>query len=573
MCSVTSNRILGLLAALALLAAACSGSADAEVTGSAGPSATAAWATPDASTEATPAELASGDLAELACSLPYEWLLRTWRGNRDDRSAELQILPIEPNFVGSGLPHVGPWPYAQDIPMFWYGPGHVAAAGEVDRPVTLAGIAPTQGELLGFPFATPDGSPMREAVEGNATPPRLIVTMVWDAAGMNVLERWPDDWPYLRSLVPDGTWYTRATVGTSPTSTAQTHATIGTGTFPDDHGIVAHRLRIGEELTTPWKYGPAYLIDPTLADVYDRTMGNEPVVGELGTVSIHLGMLGHGSMWGGGDEDIAAVREVVGAETLGQEGFEWNLTPALEPYYTFPDYLNDVPGFEDDVRATDAADGQIDGRWRTNDMAQLLSGFDTPARIPYQTRVLKEMIEREGFGADDVPDLLFVNYKMIDYISHVWTVNSPEMKDAVRAQDEALEDLVRYLDEQVGRGAWALVLTSDHGSIPDPEVSGAFQISATPIVNGINTTFDTDGDDTKIVELVQPTQVFVDEQELSQNGHTLEEVAEYVTGLTKADTAQPGVVVPADEADDLVFQAAFPSAIMKDLPCLPEARA
>lgn len=573
MCSVTSNRILGLFAALVLLAAACSGSADAEVTGSAGPSATAAWATPDASTEATPSELASGDLAELACSLPHEWLLRTWRGNRDDRSAELQILPIEPNFVGSGLPHVGPWPYAQDIPMFWYGPGHVAAAGEVDRPVTLAGIAPTQGELLGFPFATPDGSPMREAVEGNATPPRLIVTMVWDAAGMNVLERWPDDWPYLRSLVPDGTWYTRATVGTSPTSTAQTHATIGTGTFPDDHGIVAHRLRIGEELTTPWKYGPAYLIDPTLADVYDRTMGNEPVVGELGTVSIHLGMLGHGSMWGGGDEDIAAVREVVGAETLGQEGFEWNLTPALEPYYTFPDYLNDVPGFEDDVRATDAADGQIDGRWRTNDMAQLLSGFDTPARIPYQTRVLKEMIEREGFGADDVPDLLFVNYKMIDYISHVWTVNSPEMKDAVRAQDEALEDLVRYLDEQVGRGAWALVLTSDHGSIPDPEVSGAFQISATPIVNGINTTFDTDGDDTKIVELVQPTQVFVDEQELSQNGHTLEEVAEYVMGLTKADTAQPGVVVPADEADDLVFRAAFPSAIMKGLPCLPEARA
>jgi hypothetical protein len=55
-------------------------------------------------------ELASGDLAELACSLPHEWLLRTWRGNRDDRSAELQILTIEPNFVGAGLPHVGPWP-------------------------------------------------------------------------------------------------------------------------------------------------------------------------------------------------------------------------------------------------------------------------------------------------------------------------------------------------------------------------------------------------------------------------------------------------------------------------------
>jgi hypothetical protein len=295
-------------------------------------------------------------------------------------------------------------------------------------------------------------------------------------------------------------------------------------------------------------------------------------VGELGTVSIHLGMLGHGTMWGGGDRDLAAVREVVGAETLGAEGFDWNLTPALQPYYRFPEYLNDVPGFEEDVQAVDAADGQIDGRWRTNEIEPLLSGFDTPARIPYQTRVLMEMIEREGFGADEVPDLLFVNFKMIDYISHVWTVNSPEMKDAVRAQDEQLEVLVDFLNETVGQGEWAFVLTADHGSIPDPDVSGAFQISATPIVNGINTTFDTDGDDTRIVQLVQPTQVFVDERELEQNGHTLEELSDWIMGLTKGDVAQPGVVVPAEEAGDPVFQAAFPSALMAELSCLPEAR-
>jgi hypothetical protein len=44
-------------------------------------------------------------------------------------------------------------------------------------------------------------------------------------------------------------------------------------------------------------------------------------------------------------------------------------------------------------------------------------------------------------------------------------------------------------------------------------------------------------------------------------------------GLTKADTALPGVSVPPDEAGDLVFQAAFPSSIMGSLSCLPEARA
>jgi hypothetical protein len=567
---MSPRRRFALLAALFVLAAACTD--DGTTAAGPTPSTTRTEGARPQGTGSRTRPVAEGEMADVACSLPHEWLLRTWRGNRDDRSAELQILPIEPNFVGSGLPHVGPWDYAQDVPMFWYGPGHIAPVGLVNRPVTLAGIAPTQGELLGFPFRTPDGTPMREAIGGTTTPPRLIVTMVWDAAGRNVLERWPDDWPFLRSLIEDGAWYERATVGSTPTSTAQTHATIGTGTFPDDHGIVAHRMRIGEDLSTPWAQGPAYLIDPTLADLYDVALGNEPIVGELGTVSIHLGMLGHGSMWGGGDQDIAVIREKVGAETLGEEGFEWNLTPILQPYYRFPGYINDVGGFEADVRDVDAADGQLDGKWRENDIEALLQGFDTPARIPYQTRVLEEMIEREGFGADEVPDLLFVNYKMIDYISHVWTVDSPEMQDAVRAQDEALRDLVMFLDEQVGKGEWALVLTADHGSIPDPRLSGAFQISATPIVNGINATFDTDGDDERLVDLVQPTQVFIDQAELRQNGHTLEDLARWVMDLTKADTAQPGVVVPPQDADDPVFQAAFPSALMGDLACLPEAR-
>jgi hypothetical protein len=104
-------------------------------------------------------------------------------------------------------------------------------------------------------------------------------------------------------------------------------------------------------------------------------------------------------------------------------------------------------------------------------------------------------------------------------------------------------------------------------------VSGAFQISATPIVNGLNATFDTDGDDVRLVDLVQQTQVFVNVDELEQSDRTLEEMSEWIMSLTKADTAQPGVVVPPEEADDPVFQAAFPSAIMGELACLPEARA
>ncbi|MEX2274845.1 MAG: alkaline phosphatase family protein [Actinomycetota bacterium] len=515
-------------------------------------------------------------IEQVACDLPAQFVLRTWRGWRADRGPDIQMIAKEPNYVGSGLPHVGPWEYVQHVPMFWYGPGHIAPIGRVERPVTVAGIAPTMSELLDTPFTAIDGQPMREALgpkgERIADPPKLVLTLIWDAAGMNVLDVHENSWPFLRSLIPDGTWYDNATVGSSPTSTAQIHATIGTGAFPRNSGLVGHRLRIGPEITTPWQRGPAYIDVPTFADIYDREYGNEPKVGLMGTVSIHAGMLGHGAMWGGGDKDLLLLRQAVGGDTLTDESFQWNLPPLLQPYYTFPAYANDVPGFEEDVDEMDRADGKLDDKWRDNEIAPLLQGFDTPARPIYQEQVLEEIIAREGFGADDQTDLLFVNHKIIDYISHVWTLNSPEMNDAIKAEDRALETLVSYLDEKVGEGEWVLGLTADHGAIPDPKVSGAFQISTSPIAAGINIEFDSDGDDDYVVELVQPTGIFMDEAELRENGHTFADVAAYVMGLTKEQAKAEGTQVPAGEQDDAVFEAAFPSEMMDDLPCLPEAR-
>ena len=111
------------------------------------------------------AQTGDEDLVSLACSVPHEFLLRTWRGWRADRGAQLSYIPLEPNFVGSGLPHVGPWDYVEDVPMLWYGPGFVPAGVSVKRPVTLAGIAPTVAKLLHFDgFKAIDGQPMNEAV-------------------------------------------------------------------------------------------------------------------------------------------------------------------------------------------------------------------------------------------------------------------------------------------------------------------------------------------------------------------------------------------------------------------------
>jgi Type I phosphodiesterase / nucleotide pyrophosphatase len=528
--------------------------------------------------QSTPAPAAQSDqdLVKLACGLPHRYLVRTWEGYSPDRGPELTAIPKEPNFMGAGLPHVGPWDYIQHIPMFWYGPGHIKAQGNTGGDVTLADIASTQAALLNFDgFMAPDGTAMTSAIEKGQTPPKLIVVLVWDSAGINVLQTHAKDWPYLESLIPKGTWYTDAMVGSSPTSTAQDHATIGTGAFPIHHGIVAHHFQLGGLDTTPWQIGPNFFVLPTFGDIYDYQQHNAPVVGMVATADIHMGMLGHGSFWNGGDRDIAMTRSPDVKSTSTAEGDVWNLPKEEAPYYTLPDYVNQTPTYESykkDIATLDRADGKLDGKWRSNDIDQLQHGFDTPARTAYQERVVEEVVKQEGFGKDDVPDLLYLNFKEIDYVGHVWSMNSPEMTDALKYQDDALKRFVPYLNEEVGAGNWAMVITADHAAMPNPAVSGGFEISTGAVLQAIEAKFDTNGDDVRIVDNVQPGSIFLNEDEVKANGTTIEDIARFAQTLTQAQTSGGGVTPNPGQENDPVFSAVFPSSLLPDLSCLPEAK-
>jgi hypothetical protein len=516
-------------------------------------------------------------LVKAACTIPRTQLVRMWRGTRPDWGGDLLMLPEYPDFVSGGISHAGPWNYLQEVPLFWYGPPFIKP-GVVNRPILSTDIAPTEGELLNYPFHAPDGQPLPEILPSQRpnNVPRLLVTLVWDGGGMDVLNYWNKDWPYLKSIMHDGAWFTNDTIGSSPSNTPPIHSTIGTGAFPRTSGTLDEFLRIGDEIEKPNDRGPAFQLVPTFADLYDRAMNNKPVVGGIATLSAHLGMLGHGSMWGGGDKDIAVTRENVSAQTGGAETVTWNLAPHMAPFYTFPKYVNKVPGFQRDKDQLDAADGAKDGLWRTNNIDQLLGGFDTPARVPYQTRVIKAMIKREHFGADKVPDLLLINYKTIDTIGHQFTINSPEMSDAVRYQDQYLKVLIDFLNHQVGKGKWAMVLTADHGHQYSPTYTtpqrpnGAWQIDVTHMEQDINEHFAVPGSNASVIEKMRPTQVWLNTDLLAQRGFTVADVGSYMMTLTQQDTTKRSTVPKPGHADDPVFKSVVPLQAFDKLPCLPQ---
>jgi hypothetical protein len=170
-----------------------------------------------------------------------------------------------------------------------------------------------------------------------------------------------------------------------------------------------------------------------------------------------------------------------------------------------------------------------------------------------------------------VPDLLFVNYKAIDTIGHLFSADGIEMSDAVRTQDDALARFVAFLDETVGEGRWVMAVTADHGTQNDPRVSGAFLIDIAKLEQGLAARFDDDGDDVALVQKVRPTQIWLRQAELQDNGLELADVTGWLFRLTQADVVKPGRTPLDPQAP--AFAAVLPSRILSGLPCLPEASA
>lgn len=495
-----------------------------------------------------------------ACGLPRDQLLTTWNGYHPERSGQIQIVAREPNTVGNWFSHAGPWRYLQDVPLFFYGPGQIPPDPAVDRPVTLADLAPTIARLIDYDFDTPEGEAIPEVRRTAQAPPRLVVVLVWDSVGDNVLAAHPDAWPNLARLRSGGTWFESATLGTSPSITGPVHATIGTGAYPLRHGSVDHWYLEDGAMVESAHQGPRSLLVPSLGDLYDRDRDNVPLVGMVAFNAWHLAMAGHGSYFPGGDRDVGA--------TLDSASKAWGLNKANAEYYDFPEYANDTRPPEQ--YELDRLDGEPDGLWFGHDVLREEHFLDRLKWTRLQVALIDQVIDREGFGADQVPDLLYVNFKHPDDVGHTWTMNSTEMAAAVRGVDLATGELIEMLDRHVGRGGWVMAVTADHGATPKVQVSGGFQVEESELRADLQATFDRDGDDRDSILLQRPSQVWVDEEELRDNGFTTEQVATYLAGYTKAQNRPAPGGLPAGERDDLVFAAAFPSRIMADLPCLED---
>lgn len=504
-----------------------------------------------------------------ACDVSLGILEAVWRGYVPGRSGDVLAVEAAPNQFGTR--HSSPYPLHQDVPLVLFGRGFIKQGYVSDAPATVADLAPTFARLLDYDgLGKVDGRPLDEALtaSGAGRTPRLVVTLVWDGGGDNLLEQWPDAWPHLRDLMDRGAVFTRATVGSSPSITPSIHATIGTGLFPRRHGISDTKIRVRGKVVDAWQgRRPRFLRAPTLGDLWDADNDNAPMVGMMARDAWHLGMIGHGASLPGADKDIAVL------DRLGVMEFTTN-----ERAYRLPPYFSTLDGLEDALDEVDRRDGEADNRWLGN----VVVPYDgkaryTPGWTIYQTQKVIELLEAEGFGADDVADLFYVNYKSTDLAGHLWNLVEPEVRDALVEQDRQLPVLIDALDRLVGPRNYVLAITADHGLTPYPEVTRGWSIETQDLSKDIEERFDRVTPNKPIIMSNRGYQLMLDKGELRRNDITAADVAEFVREYRIADNVTPtNKVLPRFEGrtDEHLYLAAMtPDQWHKALTCARAAAA
>jgi hypothetical protein len=490
----------------------------------------------------------------MASDLGAEYMELIRRAYHPGRSGELQLV-LAPYNSSNYAPesrdlvrfyratsHASVWMYLERVPLVVHAPGRVDPSDDTTR-VTLADIAPTTAALMGFAgWPTDRAGAVLPRIPASASPPRVIVTFVIDGGGWNVLQHWPDSWPNLKRLMGRGANYRNAITGSFPAVTACAHATIGTGTFPNQHGITGHNIRDGSKVRKAYgdagHANPGDILIPTLADLWSDDTDNRAWVGEIGYQVWHMGMIGRGGPSRSGDQLPVGVYWNEGAYKTNGVG-EW--APHNPDLFRMPFGVPGLDVYDEHLQAFTSPEWD-----RTFDPRGRQTPCCAPPVVRYQGDLIEATLRSEPIGKSGVTDLLYVNYKTPDYTGHIYNMKSQWEGLILQEVDAQLGRLVATLDELLP-DEYALIVTADHGQCPLPDDVDGVRLDPVQLGDAIDQRFG--GELVTTVQSVVPSEIYLHEGVLRVNGASIDDVAVALRDYRYRQNIGPYVPQSAIEQD------------------------
>jgi predicted AlkP superfamily pyrophosphatase or phosphodiesterase len=454
-----------------------------------------------------------------------QWLDMFARGYFPGRSGQVFVVPRQGWFVTSRDPlynfmHGSPWDYDTHIPVLVYGAPFVKS-GQFPAAATQQDVAPTVGALIGAPsIPTYTGRILTEAIAAGSARPRIVTVIVLDAMRADYFDKHASAMPTLTRMRKEGAWFANAHTIVLPTVTGVGHANIGTGSEPRFHGIVVNNLfnrGTGKPQEAYDQLDTKELMALTLADTWNLTTdGKAVIIGQGGAIRATAGLVGRGAC-------LISGKKILAASYGGADG-GWETNPAC---YTMPEALKPFVG----RKVWEAAGGT----WMGHDIASSQKFRASALFQKFEAEALMAVVEASAAGADDVPDLIYVNMKGPDYTSHAHGPDSPEQAATLAELDRQIAAYLALMDKKAGPGRHVTVITADHGQPVEPPPGGRVYLDQ--LIDQLNKRFDAEGKIVSYYNDAANNQLHLDTARLQSLGFSLKDVAAFLESLDVFEAA------------------------------------
>jgi predicted AlkP superfamily pyrophosphatase or phosphodiesterase len=350
-------------------------------------------------------------------------------------------------------------------------------------------------------LATTLAHPARGAVQPTAPgAPKLVVILVADQMRGDYLERYSGRFTGgLRRLMEKGAWFQRAAYPYLNTITCAGHSTIGTGTFPYQHGMILNAWfdrKTGQstECTVDSKAREVSysglagagdsgwrILKPTLADRLREQHGRVVTMSLKARAAI--GLAGHGGdvvLWfdtrGGwatssafASKPIPFLKDFIDQHPIASAyGQQWDRLFEPSAYQN----MDDDPAERAPTGWTRTFPHVIGSKSGKPDTEFFGHWSRSPLSDEYLGQMAAATVEAMHLGKGPQVDFIGISFSALDLVGHAFGPDSHEVQDLIARLDGTIGELLDHLDASVGAGNYVVGFSSDHGVAQIPEETG-----------------------------------------------------------------------------------------------------
>ncbi len=352
------------------------------------------------------------------------------------------------------------------------------------------------------------GLGQRRPQSNNVQPkrPRLVLLIAVDQFRYDYLERFGDLFVAngLGRLLREGASWTQSNYDHMPTYTAPGHATMMTGSYPAESGIIGNS----------WLDRATGFTITSVADDTTKLLGDNPnangasphrLVGSTVGDELRLATNGRSKVIGISIKDRSAILPA----GRNANAAYW-LSTANGHMVSSTYYFKELPAWVTAFNSTKPADKYFGAKWErllpeneyvkragpdtpswetvvnttgdTNAFPHTITGgAKLPDRLfyvhldhsPFVNELLlsftQQAIINEQLGQDDDTDVLTVSFSGNDYVGHRFGPYSQEAMDVTLRTDRQIAALLDFVQTRVGLSNTLIAFTADHGVSPIPE--------------------------------------------------------------------------------------------------------